>query len=538
MLNTVEKVFSLADENISLNTFIKVANDFSFKIFITEHVREKILCSRKLLESFVEEGRVIYGVNTSMGGFVNYLVPIEYAEELQNNLISSVASNVGSYFSDNEVRAIMLARIISLAKGVSAIGLENFMCYVEMFNRNIFPCIPQKGSLGASGDLGPLAFIAQVGVGKWKAKFNGEVLEGKVALEKSGLTPMKLSYKEGLALINGTSGMVGLGVLNWQKAQQLLTVYDFISALTFEGLATKQKPFDTRVHKRKQHKGQYICAENISTILSDSKFIINEKEEEKIIQKQNDGRIKNLGNQIEDAYSLRCTPQILGPINDSLKFIETTLENELNSSSDNPLVIPEENEVFHNGHFHGQYISMAMDFLAINLTTLSNLSDRRIDRFMDKNNSNGLPPFLCKNNHGLRMGLMGGQFMSTSLTAENRSLCVPLSIQTLTSTGDFQDIVSMGLIAARRVKEIFENVCYIISFELLCACQAIDLRGDFEDLASLSKLLFLEVRKIVPALNQDVIITPYIEKIKDLLQNQIFIESLKYNLTNKLVESN
>ncbi|MBX9838953.1 MAG: phenylalanine aminomutase (D-beta-phenylalanine forming), partial [Silvanigrellaceae bacterium] len=495
-------------------------------------VRKNITDSRSLLESFVDEKRVIYGVNTSLGGFVNILVPVEFAEQLQNNLINSVATNVGEYFDDSIVRAIMLTRIISLSKGVSAISLENFFIFTEMFNNEIYPLIPKKGSLGASGDLGPLACIALAATGQGNVRVKGEIVNSKEALNHFNIKPMSLSYKEGLAMINGTSAMTGLAALNWYQCDRLMNIYEFISCLTFEGLATKQKPFDPRVHKRKMHLGQLKTAQKITKILESSHLITNEKSEEINIQNENDGTIKNLGRQIEDAYSLRCTPQILGPILDTLIYVKNIVENELNSSSDNPVVIPEENEVFHNGHFHGQYIAMAMDYLSIAMTTLSNLSDRRIDRFMDKNNSNGLPAFLCSNNQGLRLGLMGGQFMATSITAENRSLCVPLSIQTLTSTGDFQDIVSFGLIAARRCQEIYDNTCYIIAFEGLCAAQAVDIRqGKMSDF---TQIVYSKIRKIIPFLTHDISITPYIEQIKLALQDIDFSNHLEEKLNHAL----
>ena len=513
------KNYILTEQAVTLADFGQIATHLNCQISINDNVKNKMIQSRQMLEKFVAEGRIIYGVNTSMGGFVNYLVPTEFAETLQNNLICSVATNVGEYFDDLSVRATMLARVISLSKGASAIGMENFEKYLEMLNKNVFPCIPKKGSLGASGDLGPLAFIALVGVGKWKAKYQGETLPGDEALKRAGIAPMSLSYKEGLALINGTSAMAGIGSLLWHNVNHLLKLYKQVSCLSFEGLNTKINAFSPKVHALKQHKGQYECAKEIYDMLSESTLIVKDHDIEQDIQKQSHNQVEALSDQIEDAYSLRCTPQILGPIYDTLEFVATILERELNSCSDNPLIVAEENEVFHNGHFHGQYMAMSMDYLSICLTTLSNLSDRRIDRFMDQSNSNGLPPFLCKADQGLRLGLMGGQFMSTSLTAENRSLCVPLSVQSLTSTGDFQDIVSMGLIAVRRAKEIYDNVRYIISFELLCACQAIDIRGN-EGLSPHTKPLYQKVRKILPFLEQDICITPYLEELATLLQNQ------------------
>jgi len=510
---------TIIDPYLSLENLVEIAKDPAHKIRLSGKAFARVARSRALLADFVKKGRTIYGVNTGMGGFVNWLVPREASEELQMNLINGVATNVGAYFSDMEVRAIILARICSLAKGNSAISAENLKKLIAIFNAGIIPCIPQKGSLGASGDLGPLACIALVGAGLWKARYKGVMMSAKDALGKAGLKPMKLNFKEGLALVNGTSAMVGLASLIIYDMERLLSLYDCVSALTLETLKAERKPFDPRVHALKPHVGQQITARNIFNILKDSKMISEEDAVARSLQKKRTGTLAQYSRHIESAYSLRCTPQILGPIRDSAKYVARIIESELNSSNDNPLVVPEHGDVFHNGHFHGQYVAMAMDQLAISITTLSNLSDRRIDRFMDEHNSNGLPPFLSTN-PGLRFGLMGGQFMVTSLAAENRSLCVPLSIQTLPSTGDFQDIVSMGLIAARRAKEIFENVKYIIAFEMICACQAADFRG-VHLLSSKTRHLYEAVRSSVPFYEKDRYMTEDLEKLHTLIFEMI-----------------
>lgn len=473
--------------------------------------------SRDTLDRFVEEGRIIYGVNTGMGGFVNWLVPIEKAEQLQKNLINGVATNVGQYINEDSAKAIMLARINSLCKGNSAISVDNLLKLVSLYNSGVIPCIPEKGSLGTSGDLGPLACIALVCCGQWKAYYKGHILHAQEALDAASLKPMKLSYKEGLALVNGTSGMTGIGALQIQKSLNLVDKYCQISALSFEGLGAIKKPFDPKVHQLKPHPGQRIIAEKIFNYLAESRLAIEEEKNQENIAAQVNGTIKAATKQVEDAYSIRCTPQILGPVLDSVLYSKQVIENELNSSNDNPLILPSENEIYHNGHFHGQYVAMAMDNLSISMTVLCNLSNRRIDRFLDKNNSNGLPPFLCVGHPGLEFGLMGGQFMTASVTAENRSLCTPLSIQSLTSTADFQDIVSFGFIAARRAQEILKNTKYVVAFELLCACQAIDIRGK-EMLSSLTKPLYNKARMVVPYLKSDITITDYIEQIvEDIL---------------------
>ena len=491
---------------------ISQAIKFNYKLSVSETARNEVKKSHELLIEFIEEGRIIYGVNTGMGGFVNWLIPDNMAQKLQENLIEAVATNVGNFLDDRYVRAAMIIRINSLACGCSAISLQNFNKLVDLYNAGVVPCIPEKGSLGASGDLGPLACIALVCIGRWKARYKGKVMPGIEALKQASLTPMTLSYKEGLSLINGTSAMTGLASELIVDAKNLLKTYDAVSSLVFESLQVKSKPFNPIVHTKKHHSGQVITAQNIWKFLSDSKLVVDENELGKSLQKLKTKELTYEDSSIEDAYSIRCTPQIVGPVRDIIKFVHNVITNEINSVSDNPLVLPDQNDVFHNGHFHGQYISMSMDQLSIALTTLCNLSDRRIDRFMDKNHSNGLPPFLCSSQPGLRFGLMGGQFMATSITAENRSLCNPLSIQTLTSTGDFQDIVSMGLIAARRAREIFDNTTKVIAFELLCAAQAADILG-ITKLSKCGSFLHQLVREVVPFLDQDLCITEYVEQL-------------------------
>ncbi|WP_434579011.1 phenylalanine aminomutase (D-beta-phenylalanine forming) [Pseudomonas sp. Z5-35] len=504
------------DEELSPIHLAEIAR-LGTKICLGDNVRARVSLSRRKLEQFVSEGRIIYGVNTSMGGFVNWHVPVENANTLQMNLIRSVATNVGEYLDDVTTRAIMLSRINSLCRGNSAITLEVLELLVSLYNSEILPCIPEKGSLGTSGDLGPLACIALVCTGEWKAKYEGTIMPARDALTLAGLKAACLGYKEGLALINGTSGMTGVACCLVRETQNLLDQYCLISALSFEGLRAIKKPFDPEVHRLKPHPGQMLVAEKIFDYLQSSELILQESDAQRKIQSEQDGSIKPSDNQIEDAYSIRCTPQILGPVVDALKYINDVLHNELNSSNDNPLIVPESDEVFHNGHFHGQYVAMAMDFLAIGLTTLSNLANRRIDRFLDTTHSNGLPPFLCSKNPGLRLGLMGGQFMSASITAENRSLCTPLSIQSLSTTADFQDIVSFGLVAARRAREIFENTKYVVAFELVCACQAVEIRGA-RGLSEPTSVLFDKVRGIIPFLEEDVVLTEYLERLsKELI---------------------
>lgn len=481
-------------------------------VVASQAIRQRVQASREALEHRVAQGAVIYGVNTGMGGFVDHLVPIEKAHELQSNLLQGVSTNVAERFPDGVARATMFARIISLARGNSALSLKNFDRYLAIYNSGLIPEIPSKGSLGASGDLGPLAAIARMLTGDGYAYLDGTRIPAAEAFEQLGLAPLHLSYKEGLALINGTSCMVAVAAMNVVETRELLEQYASISAFSFEALQARVRPFHPDVHLLKPHIGQQKIAEAIWADLQGSELAIDDLQLSSQLSALCTDQVHQEDMPIEDAYSIRCTPQILGPVLETIEFVERVVANELNSSNDNPLITPENGQVFHNGHFHGQYIAMAMDYLTISVITLCNLSDRRIDRFLTHANSNGLPSFLCAEQGGLRFGLMGGQFMSASLTAENRSLVTPVSIQTLTSTGDFQDVVSMGLVAARRVTEVVQNTRYVLAFELICAAQAADIRGSAK-LGPKGRAWHARVREHVPYLDRDVALTDYLEKI-------------------------
>ncbi len=511
--------------NLTVDSLTAAARNPDIRIEITSEIRERVTASRQLLDEFVAAGRIIYGVTTSVGGFVNWLVPPAMAGEVQNNILRSIQSNVGAHLDDTYVRAAMLARINSLGRGVSAISLENFEKYIEMYNRGILPCIPEKGSLGTSGDLGPLACIALVGTGQWRAKYMGEIMPGAEALERAGIEPMELGYKEGLALVNGTSAMAGLAASLLSDAKRLVKAYTLATCMSLEVLKGKIMPFHPAAHAQKPHPGQIRIADCIYTTLADSTMIVQDAEVEKWLRKMARDEPRGLDEQIEDAYSIRATPQIMGPVVDTLLFVQKTIETELNSSNDNPLIVVAEGDAVHNANFHGQYIANAMDQLATVLVTMCNLSDRRNDRLLDPAHNGDLPPFLCRENPGMRMGLMGCQFLATSLTAEIRQMCTPMSIQTLPSTGDFQDHVSFGLVAARRTRDILKNCYYILAVELICACQAADIRG-VEQLSSGTRALHGLVREEVPYFDYDTPMTDYIETIASMFESGRFLEAL------------
>jgi len=487
----------------------------------------RIKASRDMLVGFVESGRIIYGVTTAVGGFVNWLIPESRAEELQNNILRGVATNVGPNLDDVYVRAAMLCRINSLGRGLSAISPENFEKYTAVYNAGIVPCVPEQGSLGASGDLGPLAHIALVVTGAWRAKYDGEVMPGADALRRAGLEPARLSYKEGLAMINGTSAMVGVAAPVIYHAKRLLKQSALMAALSLEALRGKVMPYHPAVHRNKPHPGQIKVADAVWTTLVDSKMVVQDEEVDSWLSSMRTDEPQAMDQQIEDAYSLRAGGQILGPSVDALWHADRTLQIEINSTNDNPLIIVEEGDAFHNANFHGQYVSQAMDHVSIALTTACNLHDRRIDRYLDPHHNNGLPPFLCKEDPGLRHGLMASQYCAASTMAEMRSLCHPVSIQTLTTTGDFQDHVSMGLVAARRARDML-NISYAVpAVELVCACQAIDQReGGAARLSTVTRKIYDMVREVVPYLDHDESLTDHIEAAITLLKNGSLLKAL------------
>jgi histidine ammonia-lyase len=521
---------------MTIEELMKAGNDLSIKVEVDEKNWPKIRDCRDLVDKWASEERCIYGVNTSCGGLVDYLLPRERDNDFQKNLVRSITTQVGKPFEDTLVRKFMIARANSLCRGFSGIKEKNLRIYLDMINKQVFPVVPRKGSLGTSGDLGPLGCIASVAFGEWKAKFNGKVMPGKQAMEAAGVELMYLNAKEGLSLINGTSGMVGLACTVISEATNTLKNSDIIAAFAIETLMGRYNPFDVRVHEQKYHPGQYATAMNLTKLLAGSNLAIDEQELSLKLQttlKEHKG-VSVADIPVEDAYSIRCTPQFVGPTKEAVQHAHDVLLRELNSSNDNPLIFTEWDTFIHNGHFHGQPISFVMDCLGIAMVNLGVVSDRRIDRFMDVAHSTGLPPFLCKEDTGVRMGLMGGQFMTTSLVAENRTLAVPASIQSITSTADFQDIVSFGLIAGRKARKIVENTNHILSFELLCAAQAADIRG-VEKLSPAGKIMHTAVRETLEYMDYDKVYIDDMETLKARIESGEFVERVEKEVGELLI---
>ena len=468
------------------------------KVVLSEEAKEKVVKGRQVVDRIVEENRVVYGVTTGFGQFADVVIPKEDVEQLQYNLIRSHAAGVGDYLSEEIARMLMVLRANVLAKGRSGISLEALELLIEMINREVYPLIPEKGSVGASGDLAPLAHLALVLIGEGKARIKDFEGSGKEVLEIVGLKPIRLKAKEGLALINGTQVMTAIGALALYKAKNLIKHADLIGALSLEALKGTRTAFDERIHKERLYKGQKESAENLWNLLQESEIMESHK---------NCGRV-------QDAYSLRCMPQVHGPVRDTVEYVSKMLEIEMNSATDNPMVFEEQNELISGGNFHGESVAFLMDFLKIAIAELGNISERRIERLVNPALSQ-LPAFLVKEG-GLNSGFMLAHVTAAALVSENKVLCHPASVDSIPTSANKEDHVSMGTIAARKALEVVSNVETILSIELTAACQGLEFLKPLKPAKALIPV-YEKVREIIKPWDKDRYMADDIEKARNLI---------------------
>lgn len=416
---------------------------------ISEAGKKKILQSRAKLVRALALNKPVYGVSTGFGALVQTMIPIAKRRSLQTNLIKSHALGSGAYFEKSVARAAMFLRANMLSKGFSGVRLELVKLLVDMLNRNVIPAVYEKGSVGASGDLAPLAFIALVLIGKGKAFYSDKIMNSKMALKKAGLKPIAFEPKEGLALINGTEMMSGQGAINVSRADHLINLADITGALSFVALGGNTKAYDAKISELKPYPGQKLSAKNLRNLIA----------------------ANSNPDSLQNAYSLRCIPQVHGAVREGVRFAREIVEIEMNSVTDNPIIF--DKEIMSGGNFHGQAIAFAMDNLAINLCTLGGITERRISRLLDPSLS-GLPAFLSPS-PGINSGLMMTQLLAATLMTENKILAVPASIHSLPTSANQEDFVSMGMDSALKAKKIIENTSIILALELINACQAIEL---------------------------------------------------------------
>lgn len=420
---------------------------------------DKIRRARVLVEKALEAGAPVYGINTGFGQLKEVTIPPGALEALQENLILSHAASVGEPLPEDAVRAMILLRANALARGCSGVRLEIVEFLIELLNRHVHPMIPSQGSVGASGDLALLAHMALTLMGKGDAYLQGILMSSSEALLKADLQPMTLRPKEGLALINGTQAMCALGCLLVRKAQQWATLADIIGATTLEAVKGTNLAFLPSVHAQKPHPGQQASARNLTRLTDGSR----------LMQSHRDCM------RVQDCYSLRCMPQVHGASRDAIDYARRVLEIEINSTTDNPVVLPDEGAIVSAGHFHGQPVAMAMDFLAMAIAELGSIAERRIERLVNPHYSNGLPPFLSPD-PGLNSGYMIAQYTAASLASENKGLAHPACVDSIPTSAGQEDHVSMGMTSARKAWRIMENVEHILAIELMCAVQGLDFR--------------------------------------------------------------
>ncbi|WP_346887949.1 histidine ammonia-lyase [Clostridium sp. UBA1056] len=483
--------------DLRIEDIVNVARN-NFQVEISEEAIKRVEKSRGIVDKIVEEDRVVYGITTGFGKFSDVSISGEDCKTLQRNLIISHACGFGDSLDTDIVRAIILLRANALSKGYSGIRLSTIQTLVAMLNKGVHPIIPEKGSLGASGDLAPLSHMVLPMIGEGEAEYKGKIISGREAMNEAGIEVVQLIAKEGLALINGTQVMTAIGVLALWDGINLVKSGDIASALTVEALRGITDAFDLRTHNIRPHEGQIETAKNILALVDGSSLVTYQ------------GEIR-----VQDAYTLRCIPQIHGASKDALNYVKHKVEIEINSVTDNPIVT-EEGDVISGGNFHGQPMALTFDFLGIAMSEIANVSERRLERLINYQ-LNDLPAFLVKHG-GLNSGFMITQYAAAALVSENKVLAHPASVDSIPSSANQEDHVSMGTIAARKARDIIRNAERVVATEVLAACQAIDFREEYT-LGKGTKVAYEAVRDVVDFIENDVVMYKEIDKVTELLHS-------------------
>lgn len=487
---------SLTGSDLSLDDLVAVAS--GAPVEFSEGARAAIRASRAVVDGAVARGEVVYGINTGFGNFADVRIGPEGLATLQRNLVRSHAAGVGPALSVRETRALMVLRANVLAKGFSGARLETAELLIACLNRGVHPIVPEQGSVGASGDLAPLAHVALLLMGEGECEHQGQRMRAAEGLAASGLAPVTLEAKEGLALINGTQLMTAVTALALVEAERLARAADVVAALTVDALLGTDVAFDPRIHDARPHAGQGASARNLRRLLAGSALRESHR---------NCGRV-------QDAYSLRCAPQVHGAARDALAFVRRTVEIEMNSATDNPMVFAEGGVLLSGGNFHGEPVAMAADFLAIAVAEIGAISERRTERLVNPALS-GLPAFLTEDG-GLRSGFMMAHVTAAALASENKSLAHPASVDSITTSANKEDHVSMGPIAARKARAVVANVGRILGIEALAAAQGIDFHRPLRSSEAL-EAAYDAVRARVPRYDADRVMGPEIEEAADLV---------------------
>ncbi|NRQ47038.1 MULTISPECIES: histidine ammonia-lyase [Chryseobacterium] len=504
---------------MKINNFLEL-RDFQKIIIENEKIELDEVLLNRVNESFqflkeFSKNKVIYGVNTGFGPMAQFKISDEDTHQLQYNLIRSHSSGIGNPLPADEVKACMLARMNTLSRGNSGIHVSVVDLLKELINRDITPLIFEHGGVGASGDLVQLAHLALVLIGEGEVFYQGGRKSTKEVFETEGLTPIKVEIREGLGLMNGTSVMSGIGVVNAYKANQLVDISLKLSCAINEIVLAYDDHLSEALNQTKLHSGQQKIAERMRTHLSDSQLVRKRadhlythfEEQEKVFKEK-----------VQEYYSIRCVPQILGPVLDTLEYTEKVLENEINSANDNPIIDVENQHVYHGGNFHGDYVSLEMDKLKIVVTKLTMLAERQLNYLLNSKINEILPPFANLGKLGFNFGMQGVQFTATSTTAESQMLSNPMYVHSIPNNNDNQDIVSMGTNAAVICRKVIENAFEVLAIEAITIVQAIEFLEYQDKISSSTKELYDEIRKIIPAFSDDMVMYPYLEKVKKYLK--------------------
>lgn len=479
---------------------------------------EKVIDIVKESFDFLREfskNKVIYGVNTGFGPMAQYKIKDSERIQLQYNLIRSHSSGTGNPIPPKYVKAAMLARLNTLSLGNSGVHTSVLEVMTSLINRDIIPLIYEHGGVGASGDLVQLAHLALVLIGEGEVFYKGDRKPTKEVFDIEGIRPINIEIREGLALINGTSVMTGIGIVNTIYARRLLEWMIACSSAINEIVEAYDDHLSQEINETKKHKGQREIARSMRSHLKDS--ALTRKREHHLYVNNNE--VKVFEEKVQEYYSLRCVPQILGPVLDTLNNVQRILMEEVNSANDNPIVDVEKKNVYHGGNFHGDYVSLEMDKLKIVVAKMSMLAERQLNYLMNSKLNDILPPFVNLGQLGLNFGMQGVQFTATSTTAENQMLSNPMYVHSIPNNNDNQDIVSMGTNAALITKKVIENAFEVIAIELITVVQAIEYLKVQDKVSSKTKKMYDEIRTMVPPFAEDIVMYPYVNKVKNFIIN-------------------
>lgn len=496
----------LDGEGLNIEQVVRVARRCA-PVILEPAARRRMEESHQMVQKIVAEKRVVYGITTGFGKFSNVVISPAQTEQLQKNLVMSHAVGTGRPLAGEVVRAVMLLRANTLAKGYSGVRPLVVEYLIRLLNHGIIPVVPEQGSVGASGDLAPLAHIALVLLGLGEAEYRGRRIGGAQALELAGLSPLSLQAKEGLALTNGTQLMGGLGCLAVYDAELTAKTASIAAALAVEALDGVITAFDPRVQQVRPHAGQMRAAAHLRQLLAGGEIAARKAQP-----------------RVQDAYTLRCTPQVHGATLDAVDYVRGVFEVEINAATDNPLLFPEDGDVVSGGNFHGQPLALALDFLGMAVAELGSMAERRTARLLDPATS-GLPAFLTTHG-GLHSGLMLTQYTAAALVAENKVLASPACVDSIPTSANQEDHVSMGPIAGRKARRIIRNVQQILAIQLLCAAQAVDLAPRHK-MGRGTARAYEVIREEIPYLDRDRVLHPDLEKALALVQSGRLLQAVE-----------